>query len=101
MKAVAMAASTSPRFAVLEAGPGRRHRSRGMGDVVGDDLVGVDAAAATDGRAGGVDQPLGEVDRLGGAGESAVSGALIGPQTLPAGFSVPLVGINSRWRCPG
>ena len=58
-KAAAMRASTSPCAPYSSVGPGRGHRGRGVGHVVGDDLVGVDAAAPADGGAGLVDQVVG------------------------------------------
>ena len=58
-----------PLLAVVEGGPGRAHRGRGVGEVVRDDLVGVDPAASADGRRGLIDELLGQVDRGGGAGE--------------------------------
>ncbi len=58
-----------PLLAVLEGGPRRAHRGGGVRDVVRDDLVGVDPAAAADGGAGLVDEFLGQIDRGGGAGQ--------------------------------
>ena len=63
-----------PSCAVLERGPRRGHRGGGVRDVVGDDLVGVDAAAAAHCGAGLVHQVLGQIDRVRGAGEVRCGG---------------------------
>ena len=63
----------APR-AVLEGRLRRGHRGGGVRHVVGDDLVGVDAAARPYRGAGLVDQALGQVDRVGGAGEVRCGG---------------------------
>ena len=56
-----------------------------MGHVVGDHLVGIDAAAGADRGAGLVNQALGQIDRVGGAGEVRRGGRRHGqrPYWLP------------------
>ena len=60
--------------AVVEGRPRRRHRGGRVGDVVGDHLVGVDAAASTYGGAGLVHEVLGQINRFRGAGEVRCGG---------------------------
>ena len=57
------------RCAVLQRGPRRGHRGGGVGHVVGDDLVRIDAAAVAHRGAGLVDQALGQINRLSGVGQ--------------------------------
>ena len=66
--------------AVLERRPGRGHRGRGVGHVVGDDLVGLDPAVPAHGGAGLIDQFLGQVDGPGGVGQGGRVGRSHGPR---------------------
>ena len=68
--------------AVVEQRPGRLDRGRGVGEVVGEDLVGVDVAGGgevlegmLDDRAGGLDcrRGCGEVGLLYGPGGGGIS----------------------------
>ena len=53
--------------AVLERGPRRGHGGGGVGHVVGDHLVGIDAPRSRTDGAGLVHQALGQIDRVSGA----------------------------------
>ena len=69
-----------PVLAVLEGRPGRGHRGRGVGHVVGHHLVGVDPPAVADGGTGPVDEMLGQIGRLSGGGEHGRGGLRHGPR---------------------
>ena len=60
--------------AVLERRPRRLHRGGRVGHVVGDHLVGIDAAAGADRGTGPVHQALGQINRVSGAGEVRCGG---------------------------
>ena len=69
-----------PVLAVLEGGPGRGQRRRGVRHVIGDHLVGVDPPVVTYGGTALVDEVLGQVDRPGGVVEHGSGGRRHGPR---------------------
>ena len=86
-KAQAMRASSSPVGAVGEGGPGRPHPGGGMGQVVGQDLVGVEVARVGQrpGRPRDHDGRPGR-RRAGGASRSGVGdGSVHGSRRAPGG----------------
>ena len=94
--AQAMRASVSPLAAVVEQGPRRRRGRCGVGDVVGQHLLGVGPTGLVQAAHGGGDDVVGQGDDLGGSCQVRRGGGAH-ETTLPTGTSAPPVRSPSEW----